>query len=85
MKTYGLLMFGLGLLGGQQLMVHAYNPVVLENNVLQWTKIVYTNGCTEGIKSATGKTDSMVFCMDAAEKTVKDQEDIIRNKIWEKK
>lgn len=86
MKTliYGILMFSIGLIGGIRLMIEAYNPKVLEDNMLQHVKIVYTAGCTEGIKAATGKTESMLFCMDAAEKTVNDQENIFRNKIWDK-
>lgn len=80
----GFLLFSLGLVSGQKLMVHAYNPVALEDAVLAHTKVIYAAGCSEGLSAVTGKKDHLLFCLDLAGKVVKDQEDIIRNKAWSK-
>lgn len=78
----GILVFLVGLVAGQKLMVKAYDPAVLEEVVLQHIRSVYTTGCVEGIMAVSHRDAVMLMCIDMAEKTVKDQEDIMRNEIW---
>ena len=79
-----ILIFCLGLITGQKLMYMAYDPATLEANVLRHIRIVYATGCSEGIRTVTGRDQTFVLCLDLAEKTVKDQEDFFRSKMWEK-
>jgi hypothetical protein len=78
------LIFGLGLLIGQRLTLNYYDPATLETNILNNIKIIYTSGCINGIMEVTGKTGNYLYCMDSAEKVVKDYKDIFTNKIWSK-
>lgn len=80
----GILLLTIGLVAGQKLTMMAYDPKTLEDLVIDHTRVVYATGCSEGIKAITGKKETLLFCLDLAEKTVKDQEDIIRNKAWNK-
>jgi hypothetical protein len=77
-----MLVFTLGAVTGQKLMIRAYDPATLEEIALQNIRSVFSAGCNEGISIATGNKDSLLFCIDLADKTVKDQEEILRNKIW---
>ena len=82
--TIGIPLLFIGFVLGQQMTMAVYDPKVLEDLVLQHTRSTYALGCSEGIQLMTGKKETFLLCLDLAEKTVKEQEEIFRNKIWNK-
>lgn len=82
--TIPILFLVIGIVAGQKLTTYSYDPVNLENNVLSHIGIIYATGCSEGIRRATGQTDTYLPCLDLAEKTVRAQESILRNQMWDK-
>ncbi len=67
---------------GQRSIIYAYDLTVLEDNILEISKQFYTVGCIEGVQHYTGTPGSMLVCLEKSLKSVQDQEDILRDKIW---
>lgn len=71
------LFFVLGLVSGQKLMSYAYDPAVLEYNVLNFIETANLSGCA-------GPDRSYQKCAEKAKKYRNDMSEIFHNKIWDR-